>query len=151
MNYIHQKLELYKTLTGYTFAQIAADMQQIEVKEVKRVLQGKPFTSPEFLMKYYIMLRREINITPSVVLHPELFLPFIPFVYAVVSHGGKWYSVEKGSIAEMPKYHPDLLLLPSFYAPSLPEGAEELVLCQRMPLGWVRVKDYQTRHPYLTF
>ncbi len=151
MIYMQRKLELYKELTGYTPAQIAADMQQIEVKEVNRVLKGKLDMSPEFVMKYYKMIRREIDITPTVTLHPELFLPFLPFVYAVLSHKGKWYSVEKGNVYEMPQYTPELPEVSGFFIPSLPEYHEEIVVFQHIPIGWVRIKDYQTRHPYLTF
>ena len=151
MIYMQRKLEIYKELTGYTPAQIAADMQQIEVKEVNRVLKGKLDMSPEFVVKYYKMVRRELDITPTVVLHPELFLPFLPFVYAVLSHKGKWYSVEKGNVYEMPQYTPELPELKGFFVPALPDDVEDLVLCQRLPVGWVRVKDYQTRHYYLTF
>lgn len=151
MIYMQRKLELYKELTGYTPAQIAADMQQIEVKEVNRVLKGKLDMSPEFLMKYYKMVRRELTITPTVVLHPELFLPFLPFVYAVLSHEGKWYSVENGNIDKMPQYTPELPEVSGFFIPPLPAYHEEIVVFQRLPIGWVWIKDYQTRHQYLTF
>lgn len=151
MDYIQQKMELYKKITGYKISQIAADMRQTEPKEVSRALRNKHPPSEEFIVKYYKMVRRELGITLEIANYPELFLPFLPFVYAVLSHKGKWYSVEKGNVYEMPQYTPELPELKGFFIPALPDDTEDLVLCQRLPVGWVRVKDYQTRHYYLTF
>ncbi len=151
MDYMQQKMELYKKITGYKISQIAADMRQIEPKEVSRALRNKRPPSEEFIVKYYKMIRRELGITPEIANYPELFLPFLPFVYAVVSHDKKWYSVETGCIDKIPAYTPELPELKGFFVPALPDDVEDLVLCQRLPVGWVRVKDYQTRHYYLTF
>ena len=151
MSFLKQKLKLFRNLTNYTYPQIADRMMGVGGEEIRGFIKNQKSASEEFNFKFYRMLLDEFETNPSLALYPELFLPLLPGIFAIISHEGKWFWIDKGDIEKTPEYKDDLpeLLLP--FLPPLPVGAKELVLCQNIPYGWDRNWGYSKFHNNIVF
>lgn len=151
MSFLKQKLALFKEVTGYKYTEIADLMMYVDGEEIRRFILSKKPASEVWNFQFHRVVIQEFGINPSLALYPELFLPFIPGAFAVLSQKGKWYWVGKGDIEKIPEYTPNLpeLLLP--FLPPLPEGEKELVLCQNIPYGWDRNWGYSKFHNNIVF